>query len=146
MDDMQRRIAARRAEIERERAEADARVRAAAAAAQAEKNRREEERVAAAFPGLTAAELATKKAAAERTIQDAAYKKWTGAEWTVVGFFGVVGLLLLNDHPVWGVIFLLLGCFAFAAYAKEHREKAERENPNPFSPTAEPTNPPASSD
>lgn len=144
--DMQERIAARRAELERvrlaeetaARVKEDAeyenqRVRERAAAARmfardAAVKARDADRLAASVD-QNASHETDGVAAAERMIAAEAGKRWDMLERVIVGLPLIAGVLLLSSHPVWAMILLFFGAMLFAGAKDTHRKAVLKEHP-----------------
>lgn len=140
MDDMQSRIAARRAEIERERAQSEAskalRQADAAAATErdwAERVRAEKERIeeAAAVEPEGRVDPAN-KGTMDRMVRQAVSERWNDNQRKGVGATVAAGVVLLFISPVWGVIVLGLGAAMYKAVQSKHWQEMRVEYPDLF--------------
>lgn len=132
MDDIQRRIAARRAEMERERAAVEAATKADQARRQAEKREAgKRQRADEEASRLRRAAPMTKEES-DQLLQETIRKRWTGAEWAVVGITFAFGLWISSSYPVVGILTLLLSIGMYLGRNASHRDELRKAYPELF--------------
>jgi hypothetical protein len=148
--DMQERIAARRAEIERNRyaeeaaaqaiadgKDEDDRVRERASDARA-KARKAAIKARDAERAASPASRKQRNKAANSIITKSSNRQWETVDKLIVGVPIVGGLLLLSSHPIWAVILIVLGGMLYVGARASHREATPKPDTELAEATAKP--------